>query len=439
MIITNNPMNILKPEVEEGNIEYKRVLTAIDNSRLEQLATQMKWRLAEGDNEAIYYLGVNDNGSLYQMTQDEKIETFKNFKLLVNKVQAKIINFNEIETNNITYFKFHIRIKNPILPEVRILLMGDTETGKTTFLANLLLDKTFNEKSDSRIYMMNHKHELETKKTSSVNCNYIIYANTKYAFIEAPGHIKYAKTKYKLLLSTQPNIVIEFVNSKGVPNQFNMFICEHLKIPVLKANIFDTNCIFNCAKPINKVNLFNQIALVKTQYNLNKSTSSYIKINILNVYPHNDLGIVVSGFLVSGEINISQQLFWSYRDSVTQCKVKSIHINSEPVDKINTNQMFTLCLKCSPNIKKNWKNGIISNQKEKQIVQQINFKFVKFPGSGSLSTSVYGFSANRVAHIYNIVPSGEHFTGTINSYILNNNIIVVDFGLTKGIIIPLFI
>ena len=45
-------MSILNPEIEEGNIEYKRFLINIDESRLEQLSTQMKWRLKEGDNEA---------------------------------------------------------------------------------------------------------------------------------------------------------------------------------------------------------------------------------------------------------------------------------------------------------------------------------------------------------------------------------------------------
>ena len=33
-------------------------------SRLEHLVTQMKWRLEEGNGEAIYEIGVEDNGIL---------------------------------------------------------------------------------------------------------------------------------------------------------------------------------------------------------------------------------------------------------------------------------------------------------------------------------------------------------------------------------------
>jgi len=424
-------MEILKPEVEDGNIEYKRFLINLDESRLEQLATQMKWRLAEGNNEAIYYLGVNDDGSLYQMSEQEKKETFNNFNLLVEKNKAEITSLNELKFNESTYFKVTIRKINPILPEIRVLLMGDSESGKTTFLANLLLGKTFSEKSDPRIYLMNHKHELESKKTSSINCNYIIFNEIKYAFMEAPGYFEYAKTKYKLLLSTHPDIVILFTNPDGKSNQFDSFICENLEIPILSVNVFDPNCKFHCSKLIKKSDLFNKISQLYKQQTYN---SKNIKINILNVYPHNDLGTVVSGFLVSGQVKIGQNLIWTYRDAVTNCIVKTIHINSEPVNQITSNQMLTLCLKMNDSIKKIWKNGIISNNKFNQIKSQIKFQFIKFPDSLNLAGSVYGFCANKIVHVYNITSSDGYYTGTINNYGIDVNVVVIDFGQVKGII-----
>ena len=48
----------------------------------------------------------------------------------------------------------------------RILLLGDTKVVKTTFLAYLINDKLFN---NSRIFILNHKHEIESGKTSSFN------------------------------------------------------------------------------------------------------------------------------------------------------------------------------------------------------------------------------------------------------------------------------
>ena len=125
---------MLDPEIEEGNIEYKRHLINIDSDRFEQLSTQMKWRLDEGNNEAIYYLGVNDDGKLYNMTKKEIKETLFNFTKLVINNNAEIIYFNKIISDNITYFKITIRKKHNIFPEIRVVLLGDTLSGKTTFL-----------------------------------------------------------------------------------------------------------------------------------------------------------------------------------------------------------------------------------------------------------------------------------------------------------------
>jgi GTPase len=94
----------LQPENNEGNCEYKRYLVNLNNYRREKLITQMKWRLVEGNNEAIYYLGVNDNGTLYDWTKEEKQETMKNFRILLKKSNAVIKEFNKINS----YFRIRI-------------------------------------------------------------------------------------------------------------------------------------------------------------------------------------------------------------------------------------------------------------------------------------------------------------------------------------------
>ena len=40
-------------------------------SRFQHLVTQMKWRLQEGEGEAIYEIGVADNGMLAGLTEEE--------------------------------------------------------------------------------------------------------------------------------------------------------------------------------------------------------------------------------------------------------------------------------------------------------------------------------------------------------------------------------
>ena len=70
----------LPPEPQQGNVEYKLKLVNPTAQRLEHLVTQMKWRLREGQGEAIYEIGVEDNGlmtGLSDVDMDSSIETLR--------------------------------------------------------------------------------------------------------------------------------------------------------------------------------------------------------------------------------------------------------------------------------------------------------------------------------------------------------------------------
>ena len=54
----------LEPESDEGNVEYKLRLKDPSTMRFQQLVTQMKFRLSEGNGECFYYLGEPTNDPL---------------------------------------------------------------------------------------------------------------------------------------------------------------------------------------------------------------------------------------------------------------------------------------------------------------------------------------------------------------------------------------
>ena len=68
------------PEIESGNKEYKLKITTDDNDRIEQLASQMKWRINEGKGTAEYYIGVADNGTIKGINNEDEIKTFENIQ-----------------------------------------------------------------------------------------------------------------------------------------------------------------------------------------------------------------------------------------------------------------------------------------------------------------------------------------------------------------------
>ena len=75
-------------KVEVGNVEYKLKLLNPTASRFEHLVTQMKWRLREGQGEAIYEIGVADNGLLRGLSDTEMDDSIATLKKMADRYIA---------------------------------------------------------------------------------------------------------------------------------------------------------------------------------------------------------------------------------------------------------------------------------------------------------------------------------------------------------------
>ena len=82
--------NSLPPEPQQGNVEYKLKLVNPTSQRLEHLVTQMKWRLREGQGEAIYEIGVEDNGLMTGLNDDDMISSIETLREMARRLEATI-------------------------------------------------------------------------------------------------------------------------------------------------------------------------------------------------------------------------------------------------------------------------------------------------------------------------------------------------------------
>ena len=64
-------MRIFNNEDYYGNIEYKRYFNQKDKHRCEKYITQLNFRVNEGGGKAIYLIGVNDDGSIYGLSDTD--------------------------------------------------------------------------------------------------------------------------------------------------------------------------------------------------------------------------------------------------------------------------------------------------------------------------------------------------------------------------------
>ncbi|KYN10859.1 PREDICTED: GTP-binding protein 2 [Trachymyrmex cornetzi] len=270
----------LPPEPEQGNIEYKLKLINPSSQRFEHLVTQMKWRLKEGHGEAIYQIGVEDNGRLAGLTKDEMKASLKTLKDMASRLGATIrvlreriatssasktlasqnnnINNNNNEEKKVTEvlvkkLRKDDREDQDSIIDLRLAVTGAQDAGKSTLLGVLTQGELDNGRGRARLNMLRHLHEIKTGRTSSISheiigfdsaghvLNYAEMATAEeicehaskvVTFIDLAGHRKYLRTTVLGLTGYSPHHVMLVVAPPlNEASQEHMALCLALKLP----------------------------------------------------------------------------------------------------------------------------------------------------------------------------------------------------------------
>lgn len=267
----------LPPEPEQGNIEYKLKLINPSSQRFEHLVTQMKWRLREGHGEAIYQIGVEDNGKLAGLTKEEMKASLKTLKDMASRLGATIRILRERVATNSTNKTLASQNRNnnnnkeekkvaevlvkklrkddreDSIVDLRLAVIGAQDAGKSTLLGVLTQGELDNGRGRARLNMLRHLHEIKTGRTSSISHEIIGFDSTghilNYAemataeeicehaskvvtFIDLAGHRKYLRTTVLGLTGYSPHHVMLVVAPPlNEASQEHMALCLALKLP----------------------------------------------------------------------------------------------------------------------------------------------------------------------------------------------------------------
>lgn len=234
----------LPPEIEEGNVEYKLKLVNPSDSRFEHLVTQMKWRLQEGQGEAIYEIGVEDSGLLAGLTPTELKASMETLDRMASKLGATIsvLRTKDIEggeeLKNVAEVLVRKVPENQQFIDLRLAVLGNADVGKSTLLGVLTHAELDNGRGRARLNLFRHLHEIQSGRTSSISheilgfsskgevINYsesrtveeICESSTKLiTLIDLCGHQKYLKTTIFGLTGCSPDFALLMVSaSTGV-------------------------------------------------------------------------------------------------------------------------------------------------------------------------------------------------------------------------------
>ena len=239
-------------ENDDGNIEYK---LKISDYKVSDATTQMRFRVNEGNGEARYFIGVEDDGSVPGIPKADYDITHKNLKIMAknNNYALTLLSCKNIE-NDRNVYEFIVREINPVqYSDVKVTVCGSVDTGKSTLIGVLTTGKYDDGRGKARLSIFNHKHEIDSGRTSSIAQHIMGFnawggeitgswpeivrkSNKIISFYDLAGHKKYLKTTINGLTTSFPDLAIIMVGANmgvTVLTREHLFLCISLKIPII--------------------------------------------------------------------------------------------------------------------------------------------------------------------------------------------------------------
>lgn len=227
----------LSPEIDWGNIEYKRKLIDVIPYRRVQLITQMKWRLSEGKGSAEYNVGIDDNGTPKALTVNEYTESLSTLLGIAKDAGADAKRLHVKRYPDGIVFTLRIQLRSSDLDEYRWLIVGCSGVGKTT-LAGCLLGEIDDGNGSVRNRRLRHFHELDSGSSTQPLFSYKELEGSMLVLIDLPGGEKYLDDTIVRALAYRPTGLI-YVDNEQQPhdNPFMRLTNEisQTGVPVLTA------------------------------------------------------------------------------------------------------------------------------------------------------------------------------------------------------------
>ncbi|PKL74054.1 MAG: GTP-binding protein [Methanobacteriales archaeon HGW-Methanobacteriales-2] len=210
---TDNFSNLTR-QGERKNIEFKENLnsdTHLLTARRQQLASQMKYRLERGHGEAIYFVGVNDDGLLLGLGKSQMDESLHVLGELAREINAKIVDVEKQSAERGEVAKVLIsREQNSKPDHLLIGVAGHVDHGKSTLVGTLTTGKLDTGSGSTRIFLDVQKHEIERGLSADLSFAVYGFKNGEPVRIKNP-----LNKRDKALMVEKCDKLISFVDTVG--------------------------------------------------------------------------------------------------------------------------------------------------------------------------------------------------------------------------------
>jgi len=399
------------PEIESGNIEYKRQLINISENRFIGLRNQMLWRMNESfikNNilEAIYYIGIEDNGTVSGLKSHEHKESITNLKKIVKSINAEIISTQVTCSNKGIFSKNIIKQSNMLRKkDIKIIVLGSSSSGKSTLISVLAHGHPDNGMGSAKELMLKYDHETKSGNTSSINYeiygydknNNVINSSSNFlsswssiieqsdkiiSLIDTPGSPNYMKTTLFGILAHKPNFAIITIDgnnhelddyTKNIINICDNILLSYVLVIIKYENNF--NIKINDAIPISNITCegYDKLHDIIKKLEPIKNNDNPTEFMINKLFDVHDIGNVMMGTCLNGNVSINDKLLiGSYNSNFYNATILSIHQKQIPVNNIYTGDTACIVVKLQDNIKLKKNMILISEDNMDNVVSSFN-------------------------------------------------------------------
>ena len=227
-------------EYDYGNVEYKLKLCDVNIQRIQELTSQMNFRLREGGGECYYEIGVEDNGNALGISKQEL------------EMSLSVINTIAINLGCQTEIKEIIQGKEGLIAEmyikkqeenllskieITIGVLGEEGSGKSTIIGVLINGILDNGDGLARQNVFRHKHEIFSGKTSSFS-HQILGFDGEGKLINYGDLLRPSKSQ----IVNKSSKIINFYDMAGGNKTFNRTTLSTLSNEYLDYLLFVISC-----------------------------------------------------------------------------------------------------------------------------------------------------------------------------------------------------
>ncbi len=312
----NNPFDVLK-RGEKENIEFKEVLRKdihLKEDIKKSLASQMKFRMLNGNGCAIYFIGIKDNGEIKGLNERKFHETVHVINNISDEVNSRLRDIKKFSAKEGFFGKIKIIAKADDMEHIIVGTAGHVDHGKSSLIGSLVTGEADDGAGKNRVYFDVQPHEIE--RGLSADLSYGVYGfknngnpirlrnplNSQerseivsksvkvVSFVDTVGHEPWLKTTIRGIVGQKLDYgLLVIAADDGVTHitKEHLGVLLAMELPVIvaitKTDIVNQERLNNCLTEVNK--LLKRVGKIPYKIEKNEDIKTIVENDLKTIIP----------------------------------------------------------------------------------------------------------------------------------------------------------